>query len=74
MSTASKFFVVPKQGLTLSFRGGEKLPPGGALRPALGDEGAYWRRRERDGDVCISDAPKAAKPKQDPKHEPKKAE
>jgi len=32
------------------------LPPGGALKPWVGPEGRYWRRRLSCGDVVVGEA------------------
>jgi hypothetical protein len=47
-------FLIPKEGLLIRDPGNfNPLPETGELKPWIGKEGRYWRRRVNDGTVTI---------------------
>jgi Protein of unknown function (DUF2635) len=52
----AKILATPKAGVLVRQENGKPLPPGGDIV----ERNSYWLRRERDGDVTLSDAPEAA--------------
>jgi len=60
-------FLVPKEGLLVRDPRTKKfLPKAGAMKPTVGPEGRYWRRRIGDGSVVVgrkSVKPVIAKPR-----------
>ena len=49
-----------------------RLPVEGAMKPWIGREGNYWRRRAKNGSVVVSNKKPESKPKIDKKIEFKK--
>ena len=48
-------FVTPKTGARIRFPKQPKtvLPEAGAIVPWIGEEGTFWRRRDRDGSINV---------------------
>ena len=54
-------FLIPNKGLLVRDPVTKNaLSPEGELKPLMGKEGRYWRRRIRDGGVVMKKAPPAA--------------
>lgn len=55
-------FLIPKTGLIVRdpFTK-EPLPEHGALKPWVGRDGRYWRRRVKCGDCVVGNPPKKVK-------------
>lgn len=56
-------FLVPNKGLMVRDpMTKDPLLPDGELKPLIGPEGRYWRRRIRDGGIRIGSPPKPPAP------------
>ena|GEM_PF-2094645 len=69
MSTRQKMTITPSEGLSVPKPDGGSLDAKGEQLPVT----PYWRRRERDGDVTISERAKPAARKRKPRARKPKA-
>ena len=66
--SAEEKYLIPKEGLIVRDpRSKTPLDANGEMKPWIGSEGRYWRRRQMDGDITVLDEKPVVEAKYDRK-------